>query len=117
MNPNLSQALTEISEQLSMIFAMLICIIVAVVRWKRHPRVSMTVIAGCALLLIQIPVVAAIYAWVPEAIIKSANPADANSFHDSVYMVIALCSNSFVALALAFLVAAIFMKRQDRAPN
>ena len=112
MDPHLSQALTEISEQLSMIFAMIICMIAAIIRWRRHPAVSMTVLVGCSLLLIQIPTVAALYAWVPEAIIKSANPADVNNgFRETVYMVIALCSNSFVALAFAILVAAIFMKR------
>jgi uncharacterized membrane protein len=111
MNPQLSQALTEISEQLSMIIAMLVCIIFAIVRWKRHPAVSMMVTAACLLLLLQVFVVAAIYAWVPEAIIKSANPTDLASFRQTVYMIIALCSNSMVALAFALLVTGIFMKR------
>ena len=115
MDPHLSQALTEISEQLSMILAMLICIVVAVVRWKRHPRVSMLVIAGCLLLLFQTFIIAAVYAWVPDMIIKAANPANLESFRTNLYLVIALISNSFVALAFALLVTAIFMRRTERA--
>ncbi len=111
MNPQLSQALTEILEQLSMIIAMLVCIAFAIARWKRHPAVSMLVTAGCVLLLLQVFVVAVVYAWVPEAIIKSANPADLPSFRQTVYLIIALCSNCFVALAFALLVTGIFMKR------
>jgi hypothetical protein len=115
MDPRLAQPLTDISQQLSMIFAMLICIVFAIVRWKRHPAVSMAVITGCLLLLIQIPIVAAIYAFAPDAIIKSANPGDPASFRQAVYLIIALCSNILVAMAFAFLVAAIFMKRNPTA--
>jgi len=111
MDPRLSQLLTDISEQLSMILAMLVCIVAAIVRWKRHPAVSMTVVAACLLLLIQIPLVSAIYAFLPDAIIKSANPADLVSFRQTIYLIIALCSNCIAALALALFVAAIFMKR------
>jgi hypothetical protein len=111
MDPRPSQLLTDILEQLSMIFAVLICIVAAIIRWKRHPAVSMTVLGACVLLLIQIPIVAAIYAFVPEAIIKSANSADVASLRQTVYLVIALCSNIFVALAFGLLIAAIFMKR------
>jgi hypothetical protein len=111
MESPLLQALREVSEQLSMIIAMLVCIAFAIIRWKRHPAVSGTVLAGCLLLLLQVFVVAAIYAWVPEAIIKSVNPADVASFRQNVYMIIALCSNSMVAFAFALLVAGIFMKR------
>ena len=111
MNPQLSQALTDISEQLSMIIAMLACIVFAIARWKRHPAVSATVMVGCLLLLIQVFVFPAIYAWVPDAIIKSANPADLASFRQTVYMIIALCSNTMAAFAFALLVTGIFMKR------
>ena len=115
MDPHLSQALTDISEQLSMILAMLICIVAAIVRWRRHPRVSMLVISGCLLLFFQTFIVAAVYAWVPEMIIKAAKPADLVAFRTNLYLVVALISNCFVALAFALLATAIFIGRTDRA--
>ena len=112
MDPKLSQFLTDLSQQLSTMLAVLGCAIFAVVRWARHPKVSAVVLIALVVLLLQIFVFAAVFAWVPDWFIKSATPADTEVATRNVYLVLGLMSNVVIAVVFVLLLAAVFMDRK-----
>jgi hypothetical protein len=98
-------------EQLPSLFAMLACMIFALVRWKRHPPVSAAVLVGVGLLLLHLFVFTAVYNWVPGRFILTATSESYGDRARSVYLVLGLISSSAAAVPLAVLLAAIFMRR------
>ena len=112
MEPKLSQFLTDLSQQLSTMLAVLGCAIFAVVRWARHPKVSAVVLLALIVLLLQIFVFAAVFTWVPDWFIKSATPADTEAVTRNVYLVLGIMSNVVIGVVFVLLLAAIFMDRK-----
>src|SRR5438067_1344579 len=112
MDPKLSQFLTDLSQQLSTMLAVLGCAIFAVVRWARHPKVSAVVLLALVVLLLQIFVFAAVFAWVPDWFIKSATPENTEAVTRNVYLVLGIMSNVVIAVVFALLLAAVFMNRR-----
>jgi hypothetical protein len=103
--------LKELLEQLPSLLAILVCMIVGIVRWKRHPRVSLTVLIGLLLLFLHTFAFTAVYYWIPDRYILSASPADHEAAVRNIYLVLGLAASSTSAIAFAVLVAAVFMRR------
>ena len=105
----LFQVLGSVLVQLPSLLAILACIIAALVRWKRHPKVSLTVVVALALLALHTLIFAFVYAFVPDYVAKAWG-------HDSMQRIITVISfiyNSLLAIAMAVLLAGVFMKRSE----
>lgn len=99
----------SVLQQLPSLLAILACTLFAVIRWKRHPRVSLVVIISLVLLVLHILIFAVIYIWVPEAVMRSG-------WFSIQTMLTAMGFIYNVALAIPFalLLIAIFMQRKPR---
>ena len=111
---NLLAFLKDLAVQIPSILTILVCMIFAGVRWTYHPRVSLVALIGLLVLLIHTFLFAAVYAWVPQAIIASMTPpvaADKAEVARYVYIVMAVIYNCLEAIPFVILLGAIFMKR------
>jgi hypothetical protein len=108
------ELLKALAEQLPSLVAMIACIGFAFSRRKRYPRVSAAVIVGLVLLILHAIVFNIVYTWVPGWFIKPDN-YDAVTARN-VYLVLGLINNTFAALFMAVLLAAVFIgrNRDDR---
>ena len=102
-----SLILSELALQLPVLIAIVCCMVVLMMRWKRHPGVSALAITGLALTLIHIPVFTTIYAWVPEMLPKNPSSADITK----LYLIMGLIFNTTFVAASAPLLVAVFIKR------
>jgi hypothetical protein len=105
---NFFQILRSLVEQIPSILAMLGCTVAAIVSWKRHSRVSLTVIIAMVLLLIHAFVFPFVHALVPVMVMRSTG-----SFErvQTVRSVISFLYNSTLAVGLGVLLVAVFMQR------
>ena len=106
------ELLRSYAEQIPTLLTYTACLVFALTRWKRYPKVSLTVALALAIFLVQVFVFTIIYAFVPDYFIRSANPENVQTVIRNVYLVLGLISNSISAVALALLLAAIFMQRR-----
>jgi hypothetical protein len=104
----LFEILSSLLLQLPSLLTILGCMIFAIIRWKRHPKVSLTVTISLALLLLITFAFQFIYSFVPDLIVK---PGDFKA-SQRVVMVISFFYNSSWAIALVALLAGIFMQRR-----
>ena len=104
--------LKQIVEQLPSLLTLIACMIFAITRWKRHPRVSLLVLVSLALLFIHGIAFSIIYNWVPGLFSKPVY--DATTMRN-VYLVLGLISNGTAAVIFAILLGAIFMQRKPEA--
>jgi hypothetical protein len=102
-------------EQLPSLLTLVGCIIFALVRWKRHPKISLIVIAGLGLLIVHALAFLIIYDVVPPLFIKTTSFQDTEPIRRTVYLILGLISNSVAAVAFALLLAGIFMQRRPAA--
>ena len=103
--------LQDLAEQLPSILTVLACMIVAMLRWKRHPRVSLVVLAGLGLVLVETFGSSIAYTWGPDWFIASADDVARETAGRNVYLVLGLIFNGFLAVAFVMLLAAVFMRR------
>ena len=82
-------------------------IVFAIIRWKRHPKVSAFAIAGLLLFQIQSLAFSSIYYKLPEL----ANRGWTWAAIDNVAIAIDVCHDIFYALAIAMLASAVFSSR------
>lgn len=110
------ELLKALAEQLPSLITMIACIVFALTRRRRYPTVSLLVIISLGLLILHIFVFSVVYGWVPDWLLKS-DTYDAIRTRN-VYLVLGLINNTFAALFVAVLLAAVFMqrKRDPRAP-
>ena len=101
------EALWGIALQLPSLLTMVACIIVAAIRWKRHPKVSLTLVIGLVLLFLHTFVFAFVYAYVPDLFAGPGNYAAMRT----VITVISFIYNSSLAIAIGILLTAVFMQR------
>lgn len=102
--------LKAIVEQLPSLLTLIACMIFAITRWKRSPKVSMLVLISLALLFIHGIAFTIVYNWVPGWFIK---PGAYNAkMMRNVYLVIGLISNSIGAVIFALLLGGVFIRRR-----
>ena len=103
----LFEVLRGLLTQLPSLLAIVACIIAALVRWKRHPKVSLTVVIALVLMALHALVFALVCAIVPEYVAKAWGYGSMQR----VITVISFFYNSLLAIAMAVLLAGVFMKR------
>jgi uncharacterized BrkB/YihY/UPF0761 family membrane protein len=101
------EALWGIALQLPSLLTVLGCIVAAIIRRKRHPKVSLTLVIGLALLFLHTFVFAFVYAYVPDLFAGPGNYAAMRT----VITVISFIYNSSLAIAIGILLTAVFMQR------
>lgn len=104
-------------QQLPSLLALVACIIFAITRWKRHPKISMVVTIGLGLLLLHAIVFLIVYNFVPSYFIQAASRESRDHREieiviRNVYLVLGWISNSAAAVAFAVLLTGIFMRRK-----
>ena len=97
--------------QLPSLLTMLACIVAAVLRWKRHPKVSLAVVVALSVMIVHAFIFAFVFAYVPELF---ARPGDYGMMR-AVINVISFIYNSSLAIAFGILLLAVFMKRSSPA--
>lgn len=104
----LYEILSSLLLQLPSLLAILGSIVVTAVRWKRHPKVSFLLIFSLALFIAVTLVFPFIFSFVPDFFRK---PGDDFRSVQTIITVISFFYNSSWAIALAFLLSAIFTQR------
>lgn len=100
--------LSELAQQLPSLITLLVCMVLVIARWKRHPTVSLLAALGLFLLMLHGPVFSLIYAQGPSFFLGNNYTSEGAR---SLYLVLGLIFNSTRVLAFAPLLAAIFIKR------
>jgi len=103
--------LKNLLEQLPTLLTLLACMIFAIARWKRHPKVSLVVLISLGYLFLHLLVFAVVYNWVPDWFIHSASSGFQPTVIRNVYLVLGLITNTSLAIGLAVMLTAIFMGR------
>ena len=85
-------------------------IVFAIIRWKRHPKVSAFAIAGLLLFQIQSLAFSSMYYKLPEL----ANRGWTWAAIDNLSIAIDVCHDIFYALAIALLASAVFSSRNPQ---
>jgi hypothetical protein len=93
------------------------CIVFAITRWKRYPKVAPVVTIALAFLLLHEIVFSFVYFFVPSYFIRSARYEDIQTVIRNVYLVIGLISNTIAAIGMIVLLTGIFMRRKPGAAN
>ena len=104
----LYEILTSLLLQLPSLLAIVSCLVAAAIRWKRHPKISLTVVISMVLFLAVTLAFPFIFTFVPDLFRKPGG--DFRSVQ-TIVTVISFFYNSLWAVALAILLSAIFMKR------
>ena len=100
-------------QQLPSVLALVACIVFAITRWKRYPKVAMVVTIGLGLLLLHSIVFLFVYNFVPRWFIDfSRDYREIETTMRNVYLVLGWISNTVAAVAFAVLLAGIFMGRK-----
>ena len=107
----LHELLLAFLEQVPSMLVLLTCMIFAVIRWKRHPRVSLMVLLSLGWMLVHGILYNVIYNWLPDWLIQSADSQNSERVAQNVYLVLGLVSNGALAIAFAVLLVAIFSQR------
>src|SRR2546423_8315839 len=108
--------LKDLAIQVPSFLTILGCMVFAVIRWKHTGRVSLVVLIGLLLLLIHLVLFAFIYTWVPDWIIRTADPSRRVAVTQNVYISLAVIYNSFEAVADTVLWIGIIMRESPPPP-
>jgi hypothetical protein len=93
--------------QLPSVLTMCACVVFAIVRRRRYPQVWLVVVAGLGLLFLSALVFAFVFAFVPDWLVASENFKARQTF----VSVLSFIYNGSLAIALAVLLIAVFMRR------
>jgi uncharacterized membrane protein YagU involved in acid resistance len=102
-----SQILREIAMQLPSMLTMLGGIVVAIIRWKRHPRVSLTIVISLALMLLHLMIFAVVFATI-HSMMSYENFRTLQTYQT----IASVMYNLTLAILTAILITAIFMQRK-----
>jgi hypothetical protein len=108
----ISQLLWNLLEQLPVFIALVVCMGFVVMRWKRSPKVSLLTLVGLVLIFLDGPIFLVIYAFAPNLITRSTSGGAATYYNART--VLSVINYTVIAIAFAFLLAAIFIGREAR---
>ena len=100
--------LWELAQQLPSLITILVCIVIVVARWKRHPTVSLLAVIGLFLLFLHGPVFALIYNQAPSLFLGTDYTAEKLR---NLFLVLGMIFNTTRMIAFAPLLVAIFIGR------
>ena len=109
---DLFELIRNIGPQLISLLTLLICLVVVLTRWKRHPRVSLIAAVGLVLLILHSLVFAVADVWLPRWFI---NPGYVSV--ETFYAIFGLVTSATLAIAFAVLLIAVFIDRKPAEPN
>ena len=100
--------LSEMARQLPSMITLLVCMVLVIARWKRHPTVSLLAGVGLFLLLVHLPFFTFIYAQGPSLFLgQNYTSEDIRN----LFFVLGLFFNGTRVIAFIPLLAAIFIGR------
>jgi len=102
----------SLGPQLISFAAMLTCVVIAFVRRKRHPKVSLIVALALVLLILHQLLYVIIDIFISPSIVDMGAVA-----HDTYYWMIGLIASATLALLFTVLLIAIFINRNPVAPK
>ena len=108
MNSDLFQLVREVAVQFPSLLALLVCLVIALVRRQRHPRVSLVASLAFVLLMLHGLFFSAIYIWIPHWLGEGTAES-----HRTFYNMFALFANALFAIAVAILLVAVFIDRKQ----
>lgn len=100
--------LWELAKQLPSLITILVCMVVVIARWKRHPTVSLLAVIGLLLLWLHVPVFTLLYAQGTSFFLGNNYTSEDIR---SLYSVLGLIFYSTRAIAFAPFLVAIFIGR------
>jgi hypothetical protein len=110
---NLYYVVRDLLLQLPSLLTMAGCIVFALVRWKKFPRVSLAIVASLGFLIVHVVVFAFVFPILPEWLTPSTDIRT----RQMVINILAFIYNSSLAIGLAILLVAVFMQRPARASS
>jgi hypothetical protein len=107
LNQDLLMVLRNLLTQLPSLLTSFVCLLIAIIRWKRHPKVSLVASLGLILLILHGLFFSAAYIWIPRVFVSG-------SFQENprFFSLLALTTNFLFAVALATFLAAVFIDRK-----
>ena len=111
--PEISHILMSFAVDIPLYIVFLIGIILAIVTWKRHPRVSMLVCIGIVIDCIAMTVGTGLFAWLPNYWMQSGRTT---SELGNIMGIISLCRIIITAGAWGIIITAIFIDRSQPLP-
>jgi hypothetical protein len=108
MKNDLFQLVREVAVQFPSLLALLVCLVIALVRWNRHPRISLVASLAFVLLMLHGLFFAAIYIWIPHWLGEGTAES-----HRTFYYMFGLFATVLFAIAMAILLVAVFIDRKQ----
>ena len=109
LNQDLLLALRNVLTQLPSLLTLLVCLLIAIIRWKRHPKVSMLAAVGLILIIFDELFFAGAYLFIPRLLFASGSEEG----HQLFFYLLGLSSNVLFAAALGTLLIAVFIRRDQ----
>jgi len=97
----------NVGPQLPSLLTLLICMVVVLTRWRRHPKVSLVATLGLFLIVLHTLLFAAADVWLPRLFLDKGSLEP-----DRFYAILGLTASLTLAIAFAVLLIAIFMDRK-----
>jgi hypothetical protein len=116
----LNQYFWNLVEQAPSLITMLACLVFALSRWKRYPKVSLMVALSLGLLILHIIVFMFVYDLVPPLFLRGAtyqNYEQNARIRQILFFVMGLVSNIFFAIGFGLLLIGVFMRRKPALPS
>jgi multisubunit Na+/H+ antiporter MnhB subunit len=88
-------------------------IVLALVRWRTHPRISAFALIGFGVMLLKLLVMTPLYLYLPRALVRGGSYAAWNA----VLMALHLLDTLITAACFALIIAAIFCYRAAQQPQ
>ena len=101
--------LRNVLTQLPSLLTLLLCLTIALVRWKRHPKVSLVAAVGFISIILHGLFFSAAYIWLPR-VFTTGSYEENTSF----YSLLGLLRNILFAVIFAVLLSAIFIERKQK---
>ena len=105
--PFIGILLSNLISQLPILLLFGIGLVMAISRWQKHPRVSLFVIAGCALEIAIVLSFAAAYGYLAVSGTRTSSPSQLGY----LYQIIGVLRGVLSAIAIGLIIAAAFMNR------
>ena len=107
--PFIGILLSNLLAQVPILLLFGIGLVIAISRWRKHPKVSLFVIAGCALEIAIICSFAAVYGYLALSGARSSSPSQLGY----VYQIAGFLRGVLSAIALGLIIAAAFINRSS----
>lgn len=97
--------------RLPVLLLLLAGILFAIIRWKRHPKVSVLTVLGLGLFLLQSLAFTFVYFFLPRLQERAGwSPRNTNN----LYTVVEVCQDMFYSIVIVLLVGAAFSQRKPQ---